>query len=126
MPASKWNYLKAMEEARKYASVMDFKQYSRGAYEWCLRFECLKEATEHYPPQGCRRRHTEDQVRQLADQCATVKEFREANPRSYIAASKHGFLRKITDEIRKRGQRHSVMAKLLKNKSIQKGNDYEG
>ena len=125
MPAMKWNYHKVMEEAKKYTSGKDFKKHSRGAYDWCQKYECLKEATAHYPPKGARRKHTEDYVRKLTASYTTVKQFREGHPRSYIAASKHGFLHKINGEIKERGLAHERMRKFLLNDSTSKGLDYE-
>jgi len=45
MPAAKWNFESASEEARKYTTKTEFKYGSSGAFEWAVRNGVLDDVT---------------------------------------------------------------------------------
>jgi hypothetical protein len=87
----RWNWELVQEEAKKYQSVTEFKYGSGGAYGWAVRYDMLKEVTEHMPPRGRRRKYTRQYIAKLASSFVTLKAFRKAHPVAVVKAFEHGY-----------------------------------
>ena len=91
-PPIKWTKELLMEDAKKYNSYREYWRKSSNAYHYALKRNLLEEITAHMIDKPSS--WTEDKVRETANNCKYLKEFRETG--AYKVSIRLGIMEEVT------------------------------
>lgn len=92
----KWSKTKTFEEAKKYKSKSEFKNFCNSGYQAAHKHGWLKDYTWFEKPVVHNKIWTEEKCLEVAKKCKTIKEFRENYITAHDVSKKNGWFKNYT------------------------------